>query len=197
MIGNPGGRIAHIYIRPCLACPLDPAEQERRVRLAADIMGTPIAGVWREAALTPRQRRSGLPVRGVLLRRLGRGAPIILIGDLVVLGRSLADLVAMLAQAETCGAAVLIAADASGAVRPVSAADLEAARRAYAREAIAEGRARARARGVRFGRPTVPASKVERVRDALARGVGLRAAARRAGVGVATASRIRDAASNQ
>ena len=81
-----------------------------------------------------------------------------------------------------------------GAARTVVAPDLEAARRAYIREAVMEDRAKARARGVQFGRPPVTTAKAQAVRDALARGLGVRAAARVAGVGVATASRIRDAA---
>jgi hypothetical protein len=100
--------------------------------------------------------------------------------------------VAVLAEAEASGSVVLVA-DAGGAARPIVAADLEAARRAYIREAVMEGRAKARARGVEFGRPRVVAAKVQAVRDALARGLGVRAAARVSGVGVATASRIRDA----
>jgi hypothetical protein len=46
---------------------------------------------------------------------------------------------------------------------------------------------------VKFGRPQISTTKEQSVKDALARGVGVRAAARAGGVGVATASRIRDA----
>jgi DNA invertase Pin-like site-specific DNA recombinase len=186
-------RVVFLYVRPCSASPLDEAEQERRVRLAADANGVTCEAVLRERPISPRQRRSGLPVRTALLRRLGKASTTVLVADLAVLGRSLPDLVAVLAEVESRGATVLVA-DESGATRPVLAADLEAARRAYVREAVMEGRARARARGVEFGRPRVVAAKVQAVRDALARGLGVRAAARAGGVGVATASRIRDAA---
>jgi DNA invertase Pin-like site-specific DNA recombinase len=117
----------------------------------------------------------------------------VLVADAVVLGRSLHDLVAVLAEMERRGATVLVM-DGGGIARPITAAYLEAARRAYAREAVMEGRAKAKARGVQFGRPRVVAAKVQTVQEALASGLGVRAAARVGGVGVATASRIRDAA---
>jgi DNA invertase Pin-like site-specific DNA recombinase len=126
-----------------------------------------------------------------LLRRLANEHGTILVADLAVLARNLPDLVTVLAEVEANGAPVLVA-DEYGAPRSLTAADLEAARRAYVREAVAEGRAKARARGVRFGRPTTSATKAQAVRDAFATGLGVRAAARVAGVGVATASRIRD-----
>jgi DNA invertase Pin-like site-specific DNA recombinase len=130
-------------------------------------------------------------MRAVLLTRLNRSRGTILVADAAVLGRSLPDLVATLADAESRGATVLVAEE-SGRARSIIAADLEAARRAYIREAVREGRAKARARGVKFGRPRVVAAKVQAVRAALARGLGIRAAARAGDVGVATASRIRD-----
>ncbi len=185
--------VAYLYSREAVAVLLAANEQERRIRLAASGMALPSGRIWREQRMTPRQRRRSLPVRSAIIHRLNLGATI-LVADLAVLGRNLPDLIATLAQAEACGAAVLIAIDGRGTVRPVSAADLDAARRAYGREAIMEGRAKARERGVRFGRPMISVARVEKVRDALAQGLGVRAAARAGGVGVATASRIRDAA---
>lgn len=146
--------------------------------------------------MSARQRRAGLPVRAALLRQVRHTGGIVLVADVTVFGRSLPDLVAVLAEAEECEATVLVADD-DGNTRPVAAADLEAAGGAFLREAVMEGRARARARGVEFGRPRVAAMRVESVRDALARGLGVRAAARAVGVGVATASRIRDAGPDQ
>jgi DNA invertase Pin-like site-specific DNA recombinase len=156
-------------------------------------MGLVCDTAFREAAMSARQRRAGLPMRALLLTRLNRTRPTILVADVSVLGRSLPDLVAVLAEVESRRATVLVADDV-GDARPVAAADLEAARRAYIREAVMEGRAKARARGVEFGRPRVVAAKVQVVRAALAKGMGVRAAARAGGVGVATATRIRDCA---
>lgn len=182
--------ITYIYTRPTLASRFDPAEQESRARLAAEQAELAVKTVSREANLTARQRRTGLPRRAALIARAGAGT-VILISELAVLGRGLADLVAVLADAQDRGLTILLAGD-DGNVHPPTMRDLDEARRGYARESVLEGRARARLRGVRFGRPPVPAAKVEAVRAGIKQGLGLRAAARAAGVGVATASRIRD-----
>jgi hypothetical protein len=167
-------RVAHLYIRPSLAIPLTSGEQDARVRLAAQAIGLPVGGIWREKPLTARQRRRELPLRSFLLGRLNHDITI-LVADIATLGRSLPDLIATLARAEARGATVLIATDDLGAVRSVSAVDLEAARQAYAREAIVEGRANARARGVKFGRPAISTTKAQAVQDAFTRGLGVRA----------------------
>lgn len=58
------------------------------------------------------------------------------------------------------------------------------------REAAAVGRAKARAKGVQFGRPRISDAKIDRVRDALNAGAGVREAARRAGVSPASVLRF-------
>jgi DNA invertase Pin-like site-specific DNA recombinase len=140
-------RVGFLYIRPSTASPLDAAEQERRVRQAAEAIDLICGAVLREKPMTARQRRAGLPMRAALLRRIGDAGGTVVVADLAALGRSLPDLVAVLAEIEASGSAVFIA-DAGGDSRLVTAADLETARRAYIREAIMEGRAKARARGV-------------------------------------------------
>lgn len=172
-----------------MASRLDPAQQEHRARAAAARAGLTVQSVYREANLTSRQRRTGLPRRAALIARAEAGA-LVLISEAIVLGRGLADLVAALANAQDRDLTILLAGD-DGSLSPLTARDLDYARQGYARESVLEGRERARARGVRFGRPPVPERKVKLVRDAFAQGLGLRAAARAGGVGVATASRIR------
>ena len=74
----------------------------------------------------------------------------------------------------------------------LAAADLLVeARRAYRRENIVAGQLRARAAGVRFGRPPVPSGCLEKVRVVLREGQGVRQAARSSGVSAAKASRIK------
>jgi DNA invertase Pin-like site-specific DNA recombinase len=65
------------------------------------------------------------------------------------------------------------------------------ARRAYRREGVIAGQLRARAVGVRFGRPPVPFARIEKVRVALQSGQGVRQAARSNGISAAKVSRIR------
>ena len=74
----------------------------------------------------------------------------------------------------------------------LAAADLLVeAGRAYRRENIVAGQLRARAAGVRFGRPPVPSGRLEKVRAALREGQGVRQAARSAGISAAKVSRIK------
>ena len=53
------------------------------------------------------------------------------------------------------------------------------------------GLLRARGAGIRFGRPPVPPSRLEKVRMALREGQGVRQVARSCGVSAAKASRIK------
>jgi DNA invertase Pin-like site-specific DNA recombinase len=69
--------------------------------------------------------------------------------------------------------------------------------RALIQERVKAGMARAKAQGKHVGRPRTTSEKEEVFLGALRAGDSLRAAARKAGIGVATASRIRDAANSQ
>ena len=74
----------------------------------------------------------------------------------------------------------------------LAAADLLVeARQAYRRENIVGGQLRARAAGVRFGRPPVPSGRLEKVQAALQAGQGVRQAARSCAVSAAKVSRIK------
>jgi DNA invertase Pin-like site-specific DNA recombinase len=74
----------------------------------------------------------------------------------------------------------------------LAAADLLVdARRRYRTEAIRAGQVRAKACGIRFGRPPVPLARIEKVRLALQSGQGVRQAARATGLSAAKVSRIR------
>ena len=56
---------------------------------------------------------------------------------------------------------------------------------------VIAGQARARASGVKFGRPPLAPSRVEKVRRALADGRSIRAVARATGVSTATVQRVK------
>ena len=56
---------------------------------------------------------------------------------------------------------------------------------------VIAGQARARAKGVKFGRPPLAPNRVEKVRRALADGRSIRAVARATGVSTATVQRVK------
>lgn len=59
------------------------------------------------------------------------------------------------------------------------------------RERVLAGIDRARARGKRLGRPSIPEAQAQAVRNALAQGMGIRATARATGVAITTVARIK------
>ena len=68
--------------------------------------------------------------------------------------------------------------------------------RAMIRERVNAGLARARAKGVRLGRPRVPEDVEAAIRAALASGSGIRKTAEQLGVGTSTMQRVRAELSN-
>jgi len=183
-------QIIALYIRPSLACNTSPDEQEALGRAAALTLNGVEVRIYREAPLTPRARRDGLPARFALIRDAGSKFNLLVVYEVGRLGRNLGDLTDALAQLAQRG---VIVHEAARAGEVPGWAALSAAQASYRYEAVAEGRARARAAGVRFGRPRLPPERVQRARQALADGMGVRAAARAAGIGVASVTRLRDA----
>jgi DNA invertase Pin-like site-specific DNA recombinase len=119
---------------------------------------------------------------------------VVVVQSLHHLGTSVDDLLETLAELYRHGVKPVVHdhADAVETGGLLAAADLLVeARRAYRRGNIVSGQLRARASGVRFGRPPVPSSRLEKVRMALREGQGVRQAARSSGVSPAKASRIK------
>jgi DNA invertase Pin-like site-specific DNA recombinase len=117
----------------------------------------------------------------------------IVVQSLHHLGFSVESLLETLAELHRRGVKLVVHdhADAVETGGLLAAADiLLGARRAYLRDRIVAGQLRARAAGVRFGRPPVPPSRLEKVRMALQSGQGVRQAARTCGISAAMASRI-------
>ena len=118
----------------------------------------------------------------------------IVVQSLHHLGSSVDSLLETLAELNRHGVK-LVVPDHANSVETgglLAAADLLVeAQRTYRRENIVAGQLRARAAGVRFGRPPVSPSRLEKVRMALREGEGVRQAARSSGVSAAKASRIK------
>lgn len=178
------------YIRLGPGYPLDAEAQEAAIRRMAEREGVTLGPILRDGP------GRGLLGRDALLRGAGQGIPAVIVTSACRLAPTFPGLLRVLTALRATGTRVLLAAPNGDAVATLDALmaglpALEAAREATRREAVARGRERARARGVRFGRPPVPDAKAERARAALAEGVGVRAAARLAGVSPTTAHRIK------
>lgn len=118
----------------------------------------------------------------------------VVVWSLFHLGTSLDDLLDTLAELQRYGVKLIVHdhADDIATVGMLSCAELLVdARRAYRREGVIAGQMKAKAIGVRFGRPPIPFARIEKVRLALRSGQGVRETARSSGVSVAKVSRIR------
>ncbi|WP_159351356.1 recombinase family protein [Roseomonas harenae] len=187
-------RTTAIYIRPSPGHPVSAEAQEIALRNFAEDQGLRIAAIYREASLTQRARRDGLAARDRLISTSGRQFGTVIISSACRLGRDLSDLVAAIAALQKKGVAVIVAGPKMAGTGSIDWLTMNAARQSYRSEAAAEGRQRARAQGVRFGRPPIPADRLAQVRDLLAAGHGVRPAARIAGVSPATAMRVKTGA---
>ena len=113
------------------------------------------------------------------------------------LGRSLSDLVGFLSEIQARGCDLYLHQQAIDTSTPAGrmlfqllGVFAEFERTIIASRVIA-GQARARASGVRFGRPPLAPGRVEKVRRALADGRSIRAVARATGVSTATVQRVK------
>jgi DNA invertase Pin-like site-specific DNA recombinase len=119
------------------------------------------------------------------------------IASMCRIGRTLADLVSFLETCRSAGVSLWVddqridTATSNGldlfAVGEMMAMHLRQSRRGR----ILQGLAAARALSIRFGRPPITKSKVERAKRELANGKGVREAARIAGISPASVCRIK------
>ena len=115
------------------------------------------------------------------------------------LGRSLVDLVAIMETCRACDVGLCLHEERldTAASNGMSLFDFAGMMSFHLRQSrrnrILCGQAAARSANVRFGRPPIPASKVERAKQGLAAGKGVRHVARLTGVSPASCSRIKSA----
>ncbi len=193
---------AALYVRPSAALVVSPADQEAGLRQLAADRGWHVVGVHCDAGVVggkAGQRRPGQArlLDGVRLRAY----EVVLVQSLHLLGRDLPDLVSLLTAVRAAGVTLITIAEqidtAATDTLPhglldVAADLLDTHRRFTQRERILDGQQRARAAGVRIGRPPVPQSRLKRVQAALDAGAGVRAAGRLAGVSPTSVLRLRD-----
>lgn len=176
------------YIRPAPGFSLSANEQRAAV---AELARRKELTLRRIYADSPGRRTTG---RAALLRSMQDGrVSTVITASICSLATTLPSLLRVLTAIAEARVALLITdedgqrhVDALLAAVPI----LNAARAGLHREAAAIGRARARSKGVQFGRPRISEAKVIRVREALDAGAGIREAARRAGVSPATVIRL-------
>jgi DNA invertase Pin-like site-specific DNA recombinase len=164
--------------------------------------GWTIAAVYEDAGVSGAKGRDKRPGLDALLKDATRARfDVVMAWALDRLGRSLADLIDTLRTLEGSHVDLFLHLQAIDTTTPAGRmffhvtgafAEFE---RDLIRSRVNAGLDRARARGVRLGRPTISGRREQAIRDSLATGAGIVKVAKSLGVGVSTVARIKGAMS--
>ena len=185
-----------IYTRSSLDCPLTADEQVERLRTIAENRGWIVKQVFLDEPTSIRKGVDRRPGEVALLRAIQSGViDRALVWSIDRIGRSLAELISFLEVCRTAGVAVIVheqrinteQSDALLQTSVLMALHLRQSRR----ERVLRGQAAARAASVKFGRPPIAKIKVDKVRQELAAGKGVRQVAQTTGVSPASVSRLK------
>jgi len=160
--------------------------------------GWTIVHTFEDAGVSGAKGRDRRPGFDALLKAVARSEiQIVAAWSVDRLGRSLPDLVAFLSDIQARGCDLYLRQQAIDTSTPSGRmlfqmlgvfAEFE---RAIITSRIVAGQARAKAKGVRFGRPPVAPIRIDKVRKALADGLSIRAVAKATSVSTATVQRVK------
>jgi DNA invertase Pin-like site-specific DNA recombinase len=171
-------------------------------RLALDAVceqrGWQVVEVYSDNGVSGTKGRTQQPGLDAMLKDAARGRfDVVLAWALDRLGRSLIDLLDTLNELETAGAALVLHQQAIDTTTPAGRMFFQVTgafaefERAMIRSRVRAGLERAKARGVRLGRPKTGAKVEAVIRARLAAGEGIKKVAKSVGVGNGTVSRIK------
>lgn len=175
--------------------------QHRVLQEVAERSGWTIVGVYADEGISGAKGRDQRPAFNDLLKAVARhDIDLVAAWSVDRLGRSLSDLVAFLGDLQAKGCDLFLHQQAIDTSTPSGRmlfqllgvfAEFE---RSMIGSRVRAGQARARARGVTFGRPTLGRDRVARVEQALARGdLSIRQIAKQTKVSTATVQRVKKA----
>jgi DNA invertase Pin-like site-specific DNA recombinase len=189
---------AVIYARSSPDCPVSTEDQIETLKAIAADRGWTVSLTFVDRPLLVRKGRERRPGEDGLVSAIRAGGiQKVLIFSIDRIGRSLAELVAFI---ETCRAAGVglylhdreIDTTTSNGMSLFDLTGMMAFHlRQARRDKILRGQAVARSASVRFGRPPIPTIKVEKAKQLLVSGKGIRQTARLAGISPASVSRLK------
>ncbi|HME23428.1 MAG TPA: recombinase family protein [Acetobacteraceae bacterium] len=160
--------------------------------------GWQVVQVYADNGVSGAKGRSQRPGLDALLKDASRGRfNVVLTWALDRLGRSLLDLLDTLSELETVGVALVLHQQAIDTTTPAGRTFFQVTgafaefERGMIRSRVMAGLDRAKARGVRLGRPRTGAKVEATIRARLAAGEGIKKVAKAIGVGNGTVSRIK------
>lgn len=189
-----------IYLR--VSTDQQTTENQRRVLLeVAERSGWEVVAIFEDQGISGAKGRDQRPGFDALLKALARSEiQMVVAWSVDRLSRSLSDLVAFLSDLQAKGCDLYLHQQAIDTSTPSGRmlfqllgvfAEFE---RSMIGSRVRAGQARARARGVTFGRPTLGRDRVARVEQALARGdLSIRQIAKQTKVSTATVQRVKKA----
>ena len=190
---------AIIYVRTSADCAVSAEEQVKILQVVAVAQGWAVSKVFSDRPMPPKRGREQRPAEVALLTAIrSNGSKKVLLWSIDRVGRSLAELVTILETCRTAGTELYVHDQEidTGSSHGLGLFDLSKMLahhlRQNRRDRILRGQAAARGANVKFGRPPIAMTKVEKVRRELANGRGVREAARVAGISAASASRIKN-----
>ena len=186
---------AVIYARSSPDCALSAEDQAASLRTIAADNGWLVAKVLIDRPTTMNKGRDRRPGQMALIEAIRSGSvDRVMLNSIDRVGRTLAELVGFVEMCRASSVALywheqrLDTATSNGLsifdLTEMMALHLRQSRR----DKILRGQAAARAASVRFGRPPIPAAKVEKARHGLAAGKGVRRVARLAGISAASSA---------
>jgi DNA invertase Pin-like site-specific DNA recombinase len=171
--------------------------QIRELRQVAERRGWDVVEVYRDAGISGAKGRNGRPGLDTMLKDASRRKfDIVMAWAIDRLGRSLSDLLDTIQHLEACGVDLYLDQQAIDTTTPMGKlvfqltgafAEFE---RTMIRQRIKAGLKRAIAQGVKLGRPKIDSAIDRKVRNQLAKGVGILKVARSLGIGTGTVQRI-------
>jgi len=184
-----------IYARSSPDCPLSVQDQVEQLNTVADERGWTVAKVFSDRPVSARKCLDRRPGEMALIDAIRSGTiNKILVWSVCRIGKSLAELVALMATCRSSGVSVYLHEQDTVASQVLfdMATLLSIHLRQTRRDRILRGQAAARSLSIKFGRPPLSATKMARAKHELAAGRGVRKTARLVGISAASVSRLKN-----
>ena len=193
-----------IYARTSPDCPLNANEQIERLRTIAAERDWTVVHVFSDQPTSVKKGQDRRPGELALLDAIRSGSiGKVLLWSVCRIGKTLVDLVTFMETCRSAGVAVYLDQQKldTGMSNGLSLFDLTSMMALHLRQSrrdkILRGQSAARSLSIRFGRPPIVAPKVEKAKQGLAAGRGVREIARMAGISPASVCRIKTSMSTE
>jgi DNA invertase Pin-like site-specific DNA recombinase len=187
-----------IYARTSPDCQLSADEQIERLETIAAERGWTVGHVFTDRPTTVRKGQDRRPGEQALVEAIqSQSIEQVLIWSVCRIGKSLVELIRILENCRANGVSLWVDQQKldTAMSNGLSLFDLTSMMALHLRQSrrdkILRGQSAARALSIRFGRPSIAKPKVEKAKQFLASGKGVRQVAKMAGISAASVSRIK------